>query len=136
MDGTNALALSNPPGNEQIHHPAPDIGNESTPRGHEGISSSSVPLPQPAQLQATSPLEMGEERPPTLTEVNPDFGPITGGVRIWLKGMDFPALSPLFARFGTAVVPTVSVCFYLPDFISYLLLDFLFFEPSCLLFAS
>ena len=31
-----------------------------------------------------------------------------GGARIWLQGKDFPAVFPLFARFGTAVVPTVS----------------------------
>ena len=44
---------------------------------------------------------------PTLTEVNPESGSVTGGARIWLKGINFPAL-PLFARFGSAVVPTVS----------------------------
>ena len=44
-----------------------------------------------------------------LTEVNPESGSITGGARIWLKGIDFPALFPLFARFGTTVVPTVSL---------------------------
>ena len=49
------------------------------------------------------------ERGPTLTEVNPEHGSIIGGAKIWLKGIDFPALFPLFARFGTAVVPTVSL---------------------------
>ena len=50
-----------------------------------------------------------EPMPPTLTDVNPEQGSITGGARIWLQGIDFPALFPLFARFGTAVVPTVSL---------------------------
>ena len=48
------------------------------------------------------------EHAATLTEVNPDSGSITGGARIWLRGVDFPANFPLYARFGTAVVPTVS----------------------------
>lgn len=122
MDDAGDLPPTNPPGNEQIHHLAPDIGNQYAPRGHNDSSSSSLPLaplPQPAwsadvssaQLQAISPPKIDGLRPPTLTEVNPDSGSITGGVRIWLKGMNFPALLPLFARFGAAVVPTVSVCF-------------------------
>jgi hypothetical protein len=48
-------------------------------------------------------------RAPTLTEVNPEQGPIAGGLRVWLRGCDFPALFPLFARFGNAVVPTVGM---------------------------
>ena len=60
-------------------------------------------LPNPA---IDSPRTDGEPTP-TLTEVNPEQGSITGGARIWLKGMDCPAHFPLFARFGTAVVPTV-----------------------------
>ena len=46
---------------------------------------------------------------PTLTDMNPEQGYITGGARIWLKGMDFPAHFPLFAGFGTAIVPTVTL---------------------------
>ena len=136
-----------PPGNGQIHHPALDIGNKSAPQGREAISSKSLPLlslVQPAgsaggssaQLHAISPPKTDGERPPTLTEVNPDSGSITGGVRIWLKGIDFPALLPLFARFGAAVVPTVRTWFYLSRSISSCLLEFLFFQPSCLSFAS
>jgi len=45
---------------------------------------------------------------PTLMEVNPKSGSITGGIRIWLKVINIPATSPVFARFGTAVVATVS----------------------------
>ena len=141
-------------GNGQIHHPAQDIGHPSTPQGHEDNSSSFPPLvppPQPAQnvdlssaelntikppYRAVSPPETAGERTPTLTEVNPDSASITGGVRIWLKGMHFPALCPLFARFGAAVVPTVRVRFYLSRYISPYLLDFLCLQPSCLSFAS
>ena len=57
--------------------------------------------------QASSPPGTNGEPAPVLTEVNPESGPITGGTRVWLKGMDFPTTSPLFARFGSAVVPTV-----------------------------
>jgi hypothetical protein len=103
-----------------------------------------APLPQPApsadhspvQPQTFSPPKVDDEHTPTLTEVNPDSGSITGGVRIWLKGMNFPALLPLFARFGAAVVPTVCTRFHLSISISSCLLDLLFFQPSCLSFAS
>ena len=59
-----------------------------------------------------------EEEPPvpTLTEVNPEAGSITGGARIWLKGINFTALFPIFARFGSAVVPTVSLVEMLCEF--------------------
>ena len=127
LDGEDALPPRNSPGNEQIHHPAQDIGNKRAHRGHKDSSCSSLPLPPPpqpaesadfdsAQLQTISPPKIDGVRPPTLTEVNPDSGSIAGGVRIWLKGMDFPALLPLFARFGATVVPTVSVCFCLSGF--------------------
>ena len=127
MGNANALAPKNPPGNGQIHSPALDIGNQSSPRGHEDGPSSSLVISTP---------KIDGERPPTLTEVNPDSASITGGVRIWLKGMDFPALLPLFARFGGAIVPTVSVCLCLSGYISSCLLDVLFFQPSRLSFAS
>jgi len=141
-------------GNGQVHHPAQDIGHPSAPQGHEDNSSSMPPLvppPQPAQNVALSSAELNTvkppyraaslpettgERTPTLTEVNPDSASITGGVRIWLKGTHFPALFPLFARFGTAVVPTVRVCFYFSRWISPCLLDVLCLQPSCLSFAS
>ena len=117
MDCATALA----------HDPALDMGHRSAPRGHECNSSSSLPLAPlgqqagsaclgPAHFQPISPLKADAERPPILTEVNPDSGSVTGGMRIWLKGMDFPALLPLFARFGAAVVPTVSVRFLLSGF--------------------
>ena len=69
-----------------------------------GLPSSWKP-PNPV----TAPLRTNAEPTPTLTDVNPEQGYITGGARIWLKGMDFPAHFPLFARFGTAVVPTVNL---------------------------
>ena len=75
------------------------------------------------------------ETTPTLTEVNPESGSMTGGATVWLKGMDFPATFPLFARFGTTVVPTVRSSFCLSRFISPRLLDVLCFKPSCLSFA-
>jgi len=83
-----------------------------------------VPLPLPSQnagtnsdqyspwnptTQAIAPPRTDGEPIPTLTEVNPESGSITGGARVWLRGIDFPSLFPLFARFGTAVVPTVSL---------------------------
>ena len=34
---------------------------------------------------------------------------MTGGARIWLKRIKFPSRFPPFVRFGTAVVPTVSL---------------------------
>ena len=83
----------------------------------QGVQSSedtllgSSPLvlgPQPSWNAGPSSNPLPGGPVPTLTEVNPELGPITGGERIWIKGMDFPALFPLFARFGTCVVPTVS----------------------------
>ena len=66
----------------------------------------SDPLNNPHQ--AIIPPMTDQQPTPTLVDVNPESGSITGGARIWLKGKDFPAAFPLFARFGTAVVPTVS----------------------------
>ena len=126
MDCTNIPAQINPPGNEQIHHPPSDIDCQDAPeavQSSEGSTSSSPPLEPPLvpsqsagsssdaikpPNQAVLPPRTEGECTPTLTEVNPETGSITGGATIWLKGMDFPALFPLFARFGTAVVPTVS----------------------------
>jgi len=88
------------------------------------VSPPAVSPPQPPRNAAPNPGQHSTWKPPppaigppstdegptpTLTEVNPETGSITGGARIWLKGMDFPTLFPLFARFGTAVVPTVSL---------------------------
>ena len=145
-DDVNARPREIPPGNGQIHYPAPDIGNQSAPQSREDIFRPlpSVLLPQPAEstdrssvrFHAIFPPKTDGERTPTLTEVNPDSGSITGGVRIWLKGMDFPALLPLFARFGVAVVPTVHTFFYLSRSVSSCWLEFLFFQPSCLSLAT
>ena len=99
----------------------------------EGNRSSSPPTVQSFQLPrnaGSNPGPVGiiglpdhttsedRERAPILTEVNPDSGSTTGGARIWLKGIDFPALFPLFARFGNAVVPTVST-YSRPSYLSH-----------------
>ena len=99
-----------------------------------GTRKGPLVLPQPTpsadrcsvQPQPISPAEADGELNPTLTEVNPDSGSITSGVRIWLKGMDFPALLPLFARFGAAVVATVGTRLHLSR------LSHLFARPSLL----
>ena len=122
MVDTNAF-VSRTPSDGQIHHRPPDFGYIQQDHDHGFFRP--PPLPN-----------KNGERTPTLTEVNPDSASITGGVRIWLKGMDFPALFPLFARFGAAIVPTVRVCFYFSTCISSRLLDFLCLQPSCLSFAS
>ena len=129
VDYANIPAQINPPRNVQIHNPASDISYPDAPevvQSSEVRKSSSAPLAPPlvpsqsagsssAPLdaihppnQAVPPPRIEGECTPTLTEVNPESGSITGGATIWLKGMDFSALFPLFARFGTAVVPTVS----------------------------
>jgi len=117
----------------------------------EGSSSGSLPVTLPPHLpsnagpyfdsldiphQAIAPPRAGEESTPALIDVNPESGSITGGARIWLKGKDFPALIPLFARFGTAVVPTVSIMEtpfgpYLITFLSFFPLQ-PFFPVVCL----
>ena len=114
----NALAQENPLGNGQILHPVPAVDHQDSAQGvqsYEGSLSSSSPLvsarnagPNSDLLSAWKPPRADREPIPTLTEVNPESGSISGGPRIWLKGMDFPALFPLYVRFGDAVVPTVS----------------------------
>ena len=114
------------PGNERADRAIPTINPWDPPlhdQYREGSPSSSLLLTLPPHLprnagpsfdslntphQAIVPPRTDPEPTPTLTEVNPDSGSITGGVRIWLKGKDFPAHLTLYARFGTAVVPTVS----------------------------
>jgi len=153
IDGPNGTAQIHPLGNGQIHHPVPDIDRQDAhevvqPR-EDRISSSPplAPAPVPPQNasstsapldaikppdQPIAPPRTEGESAPTLTEVNPESGSITGGATIWLKGMDFPALFPLFARFGTAVVPTVSS---LITFVRHFLIDCPDIQqplPSCL----
>jgi len=117
-----------------------------------GTSSGSLPVALPPHLprnagpnfdsldiphQTIVPPRADEEPTPTLIDVNPESGSITGGARIWLKGKDFPALVPLFARFGTAVVATVSTMEipFEPYLIRFLRLSPLqpFFPVICLL---
>jgi hypothetical protein len=87
--------------------PAVSPPQPSQPRNAGPNPSQISPAKQPNP--AIAPPSTDEGPTPTLTEVNPEHGSVTGGARIWLKGMEFPPLFPLFARFGTAVVPTVSL---------------------------
>jgi len=114
------------PGNEQTDEAMPVINPRDSSLGVQrwgGGSSGLLPVALPPHLprnagpnvdsldiphQAIVPPRADEEPTPMLIDVNPESGSVTGGARIWLKGKDFPALVPLFARFGTAVVPTVS----------------------------
>ena len=111
---------------EQNDHPMPAVNSRNADQYREGDSSSALPPavspPQPLWNTGPNPGPVSPWKPsnpaiappntdgetgPTLTDVNPESGSITGGARIWLKGFDFPALFPLFARFGTTVVRTV-----------------------------
>ena len=113
---------------ERNDDPILAVNPRNAPQGgqyHEShpssVSPPTVSLPQPPRNvggplspwkmpnPVTAPPRTDPEPTPTLTDVNPEQGSITGGARIWLKGMDFPAHFPLFARFGTAVVPTVNL---------------------------
>ena len=133
-----------------VHQPwdSPKCG-----RNRSDSPASSLSLMPPTQLpwsECPSPkslsdvIPLGQEMPttrtdkeiaPILTEVNPESGSITGGATVWLKGMDFPTTFPLFARFGTTVVPTVRSCFCSSRSISSPSLDVPCFQPSCLSFA-
>ena len=106
------------------------------PQLHSSVCPSPKSLNDMITLaQAIAPPKADKEATPIVTDVNPELGSITGGTRVWLKGMDFPTTSPLFARFGTTVVPTVSPYLCLSRSISSRLLDFLCLQPSCLSFA-
>ena len=93
-----------PANHEQTDHP---INLRSAAQAPNGSSSTSSPPASPPQGIAPDPEPVSWA--PTLTESNPESGSVIGGARIWLKGKDFPACFPLFARFGSAVVPTVSL---------------------------
>ena len=117
LDDVNVPVQRNPLSSEEIHHPAPATNYRNFPRGvqsHEDGSFNRPSLVVPPQNIATIPGAIAPPRidcepPPTLTEVNPEAGSLTGGARIWLKGINFSPRIPLFARFGTTVVPTVSL---------------------------
>ena len=109
---------------ERNDHLIPAFNPRNAPQYREGDSSNAFSPPQPPRNAgpnpsplcpcktpnpAITPPRTDGEPAPTLTEVNPKHGSIMGGAEIWLKGIDIPALFPLFARFGTAVVPTVSI---------------------------
>ena len=142
-----------PPGD---NHPSPVNNPRDSPkcgRNCNDSPSSQPSLMPPPQLhcsESTSPkslgdvIPLGQEMPttgtdreiaPILTQVNPESGSITGGATVWLTGMGFPTTFPLFARFGTTVVPTVRSCFCLLRSILSRLLDVPCFQPSCLSFA-
>ena len=112
-DGANVPVQRNLPSIEGIHHQSFPQGVQSREHG----SFNPLPLVIPtrprrsadANSEAIAPPITESERTPTLTELNPDAGSIRGGARIWLKGINFPSRFPLFARFGTTVVPTVSL---------------------------
>jgi hypothetical protein len=157
VDGANVVAQRNPPANinEHINHPAPAIDHHDAsigPQPNKGSPSISPSLllslgpprnagpsrsaaPTEVFDQAITPQITDEQRFPTLREVNPESRPITGGARVWLKGVGFPAHFPLYARFGTAVVLTVS-----PVYLSYgpylIGSDVLHRRSSYLLFAA
>ena len=113
-------------GNQRIDDATPAINLRDSLMGgrhRDNSPSSSIPLTPLTQMppnagpnsdslnpphQEITPPRTDQQPTPTLVDVNPESGSITGGARIWLKGKDFPAAFPLFARFGTAVVPTVS----------------------------
>ena len=119
LDDANVLVQRNPPGSEQ-NHPAPAMNHQNSPRGVQSYEEGSFnppPLVLPTQplrnsginSEAIAPPRTDDEPTSTLTEVNPETGSMTGGARIWLKGINFTSRFPLFARFGTTVVPTVSL---------------------------
>jgi hypothetical protein len=104
----DAINLRDPPLGDQYRESSPSGSLPLTrpphlPR-HAGPNFDSLDTPHQAIVSPRT----DEEPTPALIDVNPESGSITGGARIWLKGKDFPALLPLFARFGTAVVSTVS----------------------------
>ena len=119
FEGPSQRAL----GNERIDNvmPAINLRDPPLPGQHRDAGPSSSPsVTPPAQLSPnagpnhdslnTPHRAMTDQQPtPTLTDVNPDSGSIVGGARIWLQGTNFRAHFPLFARFGTAVVSTVSI---------------------------
>jgi len=141
------------PGNEPTDEAMPVINPQGSSLGGqhcEGNSSDSLPVALPPHLpgnagpnvnsldvphQAIVPPKADEEPAPTLMDVNPESGSVTGGARIWLKGKDFSVTFPLFARFGTAVVATVSTIKYLSSPIQSCFSDFLLCNPSFLSFA-
>ena len=151
VDDVSVLPQSNHPSSGQVDYPALAVDQRDPPQGVQSSEDNllgSPPLvlrpqpswnagpssnPRPARQSSMPELGIDGELIPTLTEVNPERGSITGGARIWLKGMDFPSLFPLFARFGTTVVPTVSnMGLRLGPHLQSNFLDFLCPQPSCL----
>jgi hypothetical protein len=133
VDGRNARPRFNDPLQRYLpdnYHPMPPLDPQNVfhvPQDRERGSPSASPPADPLQPprnadsnsdptnarkgppQGINPPRTDGDPSPTLTDVNPEQGPLIGGSRVWLKGRGFPNLFPLFARFGTAVVQTVSV---------------------------
>ena len=120
LDDANVPVHSHPPISEEIDQPAPAMSHQNSPRAarsHEDGSFNSPSLAIPTQLprnanansEAIRPPRPDGDPTPTLTEVNPEAASIRGGARIWLRGINFSSRFPIFARFGTTVVPTVSL---------------------------
>jgi len=154
VDDANVLSQSDPPSSGQIHHPALVMDQQdslmSVQSSENSLSSLPPPVlrlqpsqnagpilnPLPTRQSTMQALRTDGEPTPTLTEVNPESGSVTGGARIWLKGIDFPALFPLFARFGTTVVPTVSrIGLRFGPHLQLNPSDFLCQQPACLSFT-
>jgi len=122
MDDANVLTSLTR--DEQVHHPADhqDASEDVQPcedikpssptlvpsldsRRSAGSSSARLEVFKPTN-QAIAPPRTDGECGPILMGMNPRSGSFTGGAEIWLQGADFPTHFRLFARFGTAVVPT------------------------------
>jgi hypothetical protein len=102
LDGATVLAQTNRPDKGA---PVMDYRNASQDVGpRDGNLSSSPPLIPPAQLLSDVVPRAGprnsikqslpqtdSDRASTLTDINLKSGSITGGSRIWLRGIDFPS---------------------------------------------
>ena len=103
----------NAPQGGQYHEGGPSNVSPPTVSSLQQPQNAGGPLnPWKTPNPVIAPPRTDAEPTPTLTDVNPENGSITGGTRIWLQvqGMDFPAHFPLFARFGTAVVTVGQLC--------------------------
>jgi hypothetical protein len=128
---SSVTSLCNSPNSR---HQSPRISREDSPSSPRPLVSllESAWSVDPSPGQQQPPLRKADgERTPTLTEVNPDLGSITGGERSWVGGKDFPALLSC-PNSGHSTVPTVSTRFHLSRCISSCLPDFLFSQASSL----
>ncbi len=123
-------ALTEHGANPALRGPDPSNGRSAistatvTPSGVLPLSPSdpdSETTPEPSHNHATRPQQgtgsdtresdtiPGTDGADTaLQSTNPDHGPVTGGIPIWLSVVNPPTNFPLFARFGTNVTAAVS----------------------------